>query len=494
MPVAAITAAATVGGAIYSANSASNAQDKALNAQNQATQQQIAAQQQALQQITALQQPYINAGYGAMGQLANLYGYGGAPTTAGGGAIPYAGAPSGNYAGPTMMVAGQNDPAITAQQRYISSPAAGSAFAPPSSGTPSTTSNTPATGGGAYVGGVPVTSPGTSASPGTPDWDAYIKANPDVAAWIAQGHGDPNNPNQTPEQAAAYHYLNGGQAEGRTVSYLPGTATTGTPATVGQTPADAALSAAIGASPERPTQPQTPDFGSAPTQASYFSNFQADPGYQWNLNNALRAANANYGARGLLQSDAAAKGIMAQAQGLAEQTYQDWFNRQNTLYSEATNQFNTDRNTNFNIFNTNRNVLNTNYQNDLSQWNNSRDYATNRYDNTANNLFRVASLGTGAAGSVAGANTNYANAASGIYGNQGNNAANAALANGSTQAQLGGTLAGVGANLANTMVGNLSTPIPLQSYSNPVATAIPASAANTNYNFMSPFSFSSGGI
>jgi len=54
--------AATVGSALYSANAAGKAQDKALSAQNTATQESLAAQQAALDRITNLQQPFINAG------------------------------------------------------------------------------------------------------------------------------------------------------------------------------------------------------------------------------------------------------------------------------------------------------------------------------------------------------------------------------------------------------------------------------------------------
>ena len=487
MPIGATLAAAAVTGgvALYNGSQQQNAANNALNAQNQATQQQIAAQQQALQQITALQQPYINAGYGALGQLSSLYGYGASPTTA-----------ANTNTAPNPYATATGGPMASTGNNQVSAAPGGSAptqvggtgqasQAAPMSGQIRTS------GGGAanpYTGGIPVTTPGTSgapASPGTPDWSAYIAANPDVAAWIAQGHGDPSlGANQTPAQAAAYQYQNTGQSEGRQVSYVPGTATAataGTPATTSANPADAALQAAIGPTPNYPT---TFDGGTAPTQDSFFNNFQSSPGYQFQLDQTLRAANAGYAARGLLQSDAAAKGIMSQAQGLAAQDYQNWFNRQQTLYSDAANQFNNDRSANFNIFNTDRNFQ-------QSAYDDNRNYATNRYDNTANNLFRTVSLGTGAAGAVSGANTSYANSASNIYGNQGTNAASAAYQTGAANSQTAGALGGAltsGINAFSNIYGGAGTPINVQSYSNPVAVQTPASAANQNLNFLPNYS------
>lgn len=55
--------------------------------------------------------------------------------------------------------------------------------------------------------------------PPTNIWDQYLTDNPDVAAWAASGHGDPNQPiaDQSLEQRAEYQYFNTGQAEGRTL-------------------------------------------------------------------------------------------------------------------------------------------------------------------------------------------------------------------------------------------------------------------------------------
>jgi hypothetical protein len=205
----------------------------------------------------------------------------------------------------------------------------------------------------------------------------------------------------------------------------------------------------VGVSPtfSRPDQGTSPTFGPAPNASNYFQNFQSDPGYEFARSEALRGVNASYGARGLLGSDAAVKGIMQRSTDLANQTYDSWFNRQQTQYSDAANQYNADRSANFNIFNTNRGNTNANYNFDtnqsLGQFNTNANYLTNNYSNQANNLFKLSSLGTGAAGSIAGANSNFANNATNIYGNQGQNGANAAYQQGAAGSQLGGAIGGI---------------------------------------------------
>lgn len=451
------------GTAIYSASAAKSAQEDALNAQNQATQAQLQAQKEARDQITQLQNPFIQSGYGALGQLANYYGLGGNP------------------GGSSIASSAVSNPAVTgnifAPGSGLSVGTAGGGASPQSGprnvgaaqgGSPVATSVNPRTSGpdtaSPYVGGVPNITPGTAGTQAGPDWNAYLQSNPDVAARAQQGVAEgligPGKQWQTPQEWAAFQYQNTGQAEGRPAPPM----TEGTPATPGQStlsPADQALSSAIGQAPVRPDQPTMPNFGASPDLNSFFTNFQADPGYQFNKNEQLRGLNASYGARGLLKSDAAIKAIMQRSSDLADQTYNNWFNRQNILFNDAQNQYANNKSQDFNIFNTNRANGNNLYSQDLGQFNTNRDYATNRYDTTANNLFRLVGLGTGAAASIGGANTNYANAAGSIYGQQGNNAANAALANGATNAQLGGALGGLASNIFNTF-GNLPTPIPTQ--------------------------------
>jgi hypothetical protein len=78
----------------------------------------------------------------------------------------------------------------------------------------------------------------------------------------------------------------------------------------------------------------------APTEAQA----QATPGYQFTLNQGLKAAQNSAAARGLGTSGAALKGASTYATGLADSTYNDVYNRAlstfNTNYSSAANAAN----------------------------------------------------------------------------------------------------------------------------------------------------------
>lgn len=79
---------------------------------------------------------------------------------------------------------------------------------------------------------------------------------------------------------------------------------------------------------------------SAPTEAQA----QATPGYQFTLNQGLKATQNSAAARGLATSGAALKGASAYSTGLADSTYNDVYNRAlttfNTNYSSAANNVN----------------------------------------------------------------------------------------------------------------------------------------------------------
>lgn len=78
----------------------------------------------------------------------------------------------------------------------------------------------------------------------------------------------------------------------------------------------------------------------APTAA----DAQATPGYQFTLDNGLKAVQNSAAARGLGTSGAALKGAAGYASGLADSTYNDVYNRAlstfNTNYTSAANNFN----------------------------------------------------------------------------------------------------------------------------------------------------------
>lgn len=85
----------------------------------------------------------------------------------------------------------------------------------------------------------------------------------------------------------------------------------------------------------------------APTQAEA----QATPGYQFTLQQGLKAAQNSASARGLGSSGAALKGAESFASGLADSTYNDVFNR-------ALQSYGTNRNNALNTFQTNYGVAN----------------------------------------------------------------------------------------------------------------------------------------
>lgn len=434
-----IGATATVGAGLYAANAAGNAQDKALSAQNASTQQSLAAQQAALDRITQLQTPFINAGASVLPGI---------------GARINAGAP--NFSAPSYALP---QPGGTPQ------PAAGGpAYQDRATGVPAGSMGTGKLGNGlsvdpASVGPSGVMQPASTPQPaagGTPqasepDWDAYIASRPDIQAWIAAGHGDPSlGPNQTPEQAAKYEWEN---------SFRIGN----------PEPTPPMKAPAAGATPQAPAQPldlgtaspvvanyTRPDQGQSPSASDFINpaSFTASPGYQFRLDQGLRNTNASFGAKGLLQSGAALQGFNDYAQNSASQEYNNWFNQQQQLYSDAAGKFNTDRN------NSNQNYADDrSYGTNLSI--NNRDFANQQYNTQTQNMFQLAGIGANAAGQVGNAVTGTANNSSNLFTNQGNNAANTALAQGSTSAQLAGT---IGSTVSNLFSGTprVGTPIPLQ--------------------------------
>jgi hypothetical protein len=66
--------------------------------------------------------------------------------------------------------------------------------------------------------------------------------------------------------------------------------------------------------------------------------YQQSPGYQYALQQALQSVNSNAAARGMLESGAALKQAQTTAAGLANQDYNNWWNRQNQLYSDYQNR------------------------------------------------------------------------------------------------------------------------------------------------------------
>jgi|ERR1700733_5002853 len=66
--------------------------------------------------------------------------------------------------------------------------------------------------------------------------------------------------------------------------------------------------------------------------------FQNDPGYQYNMNQALGQVNSASAAKGLLESSAGNTSLMNTASGLQNQYYQTFLGQQNSLFGNYQNQ------------------------------------------------------------------------------------------------------------------------------------------------------------
>jgi hypothetical protein len=147
-----------------------------------------------------------------------------------------------------------------------------------------------------------------NATGGSPDYNAYLRDNPDVAAAASKFAG--SGQFASPTDFARYHYQTYGQGEGRAL-----------PTTGGGMPAGGGGGIGYGslAAPVRMDE----------------GTLQNTPGYQFNLDQGLKAVGNSAAARGLGVSGAALKGAASYATGLADSTYQSQFN------NAVTNQTNT---------------------------------------------------------------------------------------------------------------------------------------------------------
>lgn len=74
------------------------------------------------------------------------------------------------------------------------------------------------------------------------------------------------------------------------------------------------------------------------TDAPNPENFRTDPGYQFRLGEGMRAVEGSAAARGILQSGGTLRGINRYAQGVADQGYGDWFNRERAVQGDRYNR------------------------------------------------------------------------------------------------------------------------------------------------------------
>ena len=260
---------------------------------------------------------------------------------------------------------------------------------------------------------------GSSSQPSSQyDVRQYIQNNPDVAAarsgLEAQGVIGPNGRWATFEDWVANEQLPNAIAAGEQRDYpmLDQSGQGG-----GQTTLQQQIEA-LGGRPqmERPDF-YTADYVAPPNEADYFSNFQESPGYQFLLQEAMRNVNVARYSRGVGSSGGTLRELQNRAVGLAAQDYNNWFNRQNTLYQTAIGN---------SQFATNFNLANAQQRNALAQgaFESDRLYANANFDADRNflvneNQRRIGNL-AGLAGMGQSAASGVNSAALGVANNTGN--------------------------------------------------------------------------
>lgn len=464
MPLAAATvAAAVVKGAssVYSASQSNKAASKANAAQQAAAAQQLAVQTQTRDMIFDANKPALNVLSPAIQALMTEFGI-----------TPSGARTSTRPPAPPMTYdrAGNIVPAGAPAAAPAPAPANNVAAAKATGGPAGTSPLEPAP---APPAPDPLPQAAPAAAPtmtgGQPDFAAYGAANPDLQAeWQRiQQTGNADGFGNDPNAYYQWHYGKYGQSEGRE---LP---TSGGQPAPAPAPAQPDAAPAIN-EPDQPGMPGRPsaaaapefdrsgvkmgEYGSAPDLNSFFTNFEVDPGYQHRLNEGLRGVNAASAVRGKLRSGDAAKALQSRGEGLAAQEYGNWFDRQMSKYQAANQAFQGNRAFAGNMFDRQNQNFNSDRAFGMGQYEygvnrgdrnfeTDRGYGDSRQDNDVNNLFRLTGVGLTGAGNVAGAGTNYANAATNIYGNQADAASQSAYAKANANSGLVGDIAGTAANL-----------------------------------------------
>jgi hypothetical protein len=401
MPLAALIGPAlSVGASLLGASSAKKAAAKTDAANQQAAREQLAAQQANFERIVGLNQPFIEGGNTAQQALMGRLGL--------------------------TQPAQPSNPWTMTPQGGVNAGGGGQAKAP-----------------GGFAGGIPGE---PTPQGGGQDFTGYLQANPDVAAWAQQSIGQ-TPPNweggviDSPEEAAAYHYQAFGQNEGRALNQAA--------------PDPNAVPDYMNM--RRPDAPEAPTFErpaamQAPSLQGFIdpAKFQVDPGYQFRLSEGLKAVNAASAARGKLRSGDAAMALQARGEGLANQGYADWYNRQLQAFDRTNSQFQYGQGRADNVFADDRAYGTARWEDQRNygdrRFDADRNYQTDRYDTQNNNLFNLTNVGRGAAGQVAGAGTNFANNASNIYGDQAASTGQRAQSRATANQQLFGAVAGAAGN------------------------------------------------
>jgi hypothetical protein len=475
MPLAALITPA-IGGAligggikaatsIYGASEAKKANSKATAAATAANERNIAANRENRDYIAGLNQPKIAGGNAAFDMLLKEFGVG-----------QPAPARTSSYRSPTYRppVGTSAQPgAISGQPGAPGQPSTGG-YTMPAPGTYSADDFGGPQGGNAgggpdagYAGGVPAQPQGGF------DTGAYLNANPDVAQEFERLNSTPEgqatlqaNGVTSPDDYAARHYETSGQAEGRQVQQYA-------PDPVDPNAAPDLMNARrpdIGPAPtfERREDIRMQDYGAAPDAASYYSNFEADPGAAYREKGALDAINAASAARGRLRSGDAAKALMIEGANQKAQEYNNWFNRQTQRLAADRGQFNQNRSFAGNLYTSQNarqdqnfgedrtygsNLWDLNRQRSDANFNTDRGYQTNRADTRVNNLFSISNAGDAGIRNVTAAGNNFTSNAMDANATTANIAGNSAINRANANTDLIGGIGGAVSNVANAFTG-----------------------------------------
>jgi hypothetical protein len=361
------TAAAILGAAVIGGGVAMSASSKASKAASDATAANNLIAQQNRDQITGLISPYMPAAYGAQSEIANLLKVGNAG--------------------------------------YSPQPTYGD-------------NGTPTTGPTALAPNVLAGQGGQSGQP-VPDYDAYLAARPDVASYAAEAVKQ--GIYKTPQEAAAAQYAQWGAGAGN--APIPTKTQAVDPTTGGTIYGPSVAPQQTYTRPDTANAPALPDIS--------FTNYTQSPYYDWLTKTGQRNLDANFGAKGLLGSGAAAKEAIQFGQDTAGAGAQQWVQNQLGLYDRAASQSNIDAARSDARFDSDRAF-------GYGQGLDTRNYDTSRFDTKVNNLFALSNQGLSAAGALAGAGTNYANQVT---------------ANNNSQASVTGNAAIAGSNSVNNLLG-----------------------------------------
>jgi len=257
-----------------------------------------------------------------------------------------------------------------------------------------------------------------------PDWNAYLQANPDAAAWVQAKALEPDGQGKSLAELAQWHHqLDGSRRE------------------VPQTQAAPAQAAPTMTRPETGPAPSPWDFGVAmgpPDSASYLTNYQESPAYKARTKTVTRDVNSGYAAKGLLRSGGAIKALSGKINDLADEDYDNWVKQRLSALQVDLSGYNA-RQRNYEValgqYNANRNVLNSNFETD-------RSFGTG-------NLFDLVRLGQNSAVGAGNFGQSFANQGSNLFQDMGQTRANQYAQTGYNNALAANNITGAFGNIFN---------------------------------------------